>query len=532
MAARGTSALTRREPFGNVEGATEDLQRLVSPGKASLALPDGGLSMRVFAGWKGAGKTVYLKKHREEAARRSARDGFYVSDLLADLPPTTTTVMTLAQSRKRPDLPGLWTRLWRHAIVLSAATHLLFDPKLSSYLAHAPDQFASSSYVRRLSEPIDVYDTFRVLTSSAERRLSLDSTEWDRFESLTARALEHAPPVSLYVDSIDKEFEAAPSYWMRTQEGLLTALVDLINSHKFGGRLHTTITVRDMVISSIMRSTHASKMLDTGYIRTLNWDPASLRNLVLKKIRELPRTLLVEPEVVKQDSVRAWLGFSKIHNLERGVDEDALDYLIRHSRFIPRDIVDVGNTISREIESYPSSFNPERFRQIVSRMALKHGREQLFICAQEIAADLLPAGLDDLSYFGGMEHLKSMAATLEHVLRSQRTDIITSDDFALLSREIEVEFEQYTINPKLDRSTLVPIVVDALWHNRVIGYRLSSSRAAAGAYHFYGVNSDSRFDLPSEGVELALHPCMLDAVPGLTPSGGTPVIADEHEGRR
>ena len=38
-----------------------------------------------------------------------------------------------------------------------------------------------------------------------------------------------------------------------------------------------------------------------------------------------------------------------------------------------------------------------------------------------------------------------MAATLEHVLRSQRTDIITSDDFALLSREIEVEFEQYTI---------------------------------------------------------------------------------------
>lgn len=423
----------------------------------------------------------------------------------------------------------MWTRLWRRAIVLSAGSHLLRDRHLSEYVTgDQAEQLAGFRHLRRLGEAVDVYDAFRITTNGRTRRIPLDDPEWDRFERLVGALLEQAPPITLYVDSLDREFDSAPSYWMRTQEGLLSALLDLINSDRFGARLHTTITVRDMVISSIMRSSHASKILDTGYVRTLNWDPASLGTLLVEKARLLPRSMMCKPELQRSDPVESWLGFSTVANVVRGVDENVTDYLIRHSRFIPRDIVDVGNAICLDIESSPASFTQERFRQIVSRMAQKFGREQLYISAQEIAADLLPPGLDDQSYFGALEHVKTIERCLERLLQEQHNDVLEMDRIRVLTHRIAQVFRPFLLTDGITDATLPSVILNSLWHNRVIGYRYPSTDQRVGCYRFYGVSSDSRFDLPDEDIELAIHPCILDAIPGLRAATSAPVLPDPN----
>src|SRR5205823_1943848 len=138
----------------------------------------------------------------------------------------------------------------------------------------------------------------------------------------------------------------APMYWLTFQKGLFHAVMELLREPEFGGRLHVVACVRDVVYSNVLRSEHAGRYRDEPHIRVLNWDPVAIRGLLDAKIAKLGAAYRMDSRV---DGVAGWLGVSEIENPLRGIRERVDDYLLRHTRLLPRDIVVIGNGLSREV---------------------------------------------------------------------------------------------------------------------------------------------------------------------------------------
>ncbi len=488
------------------------------PRSAGLSTSRSDLTARVFVGRKGAGKTIYL---RRQQAHAKEDDSLYVDAVQADFPPTHL-VVAYNEAFDPVDQVEAWTRLWRRAIARSIFSHVIqtgypvYSHGVDRLLVMA-DTYSAIAPKRRT--PTSVYTELAdLLTIGSFRSKRVDqylgATLWSEFEHDLADVLARSKPISLYLDGLDEAFQQAPAPWLKCQQGLLIQVMRMLFGSVFRDRLHVAIGVRDIAYAAVLESEHGTRYRNEQHIRILDWDSEALKELLIQKINRLPSEFLMKPD--DDDPFIRWLGTGKIVNEVFDTEETVSDYLIRHARFIPRDIVQVGNDLCHGITVAKArnrtSLTDPQIREVVRTAARSFGNEQLLICANQIMIDSIPkaasrSGPSD-GYIGNTGYQRGLDARIRELVRTYLRDRF--DSYAL---EQFNEQGRLTIGQHVDLASV-------LWQNGLLGYE---SEPTPGSAVFHSAATSEQLLVPQRKSQYFLHPCLTDSIDGLHVGGTKPV---------
>jgi predicted Ser/Thr protein kinase len=504
-----------RTPFGNPDGSRSDIQDVVDnfvtfdelAFAGGLRIRTDDLSSRVIVGAKGSGKTVYLRRLRAAAAHN---ESVYADVVQQDLP-TTSNIVKFCQCFSKQDLTEKWMQLWYCAIMRSLVTHILHAKKLSTYLtvdqreelSHyppdiVPDRRREVSAYSQVTEIINRFHTAHAFSKF------FDDPAWAELSSTVNEIITALPPVYFFIDSVDEEYTSAPMYWLQCQKGLFYRAMRFLRDQHFGGRLHVVVCVRDHVLASVLRGEHQNRYRGEPHITTLGWEYAAAEFFMKEKIARLGVEYCLRSPEGDHPRVEHWLGHTFIENRARGIREPILQYLLRHTRLLPRDIVILGNRLSECVAAARheglSEVPAEIIRQCVREVARSFGNEQLAICGNHIASSSMPPdaarkGYANI-YTGDTEFTRGLADDLRNVVR-----LIGKDRFAGEDLELAIEHALGLFGEGSD-------ALSVLWQNRLLGY-LEATPDGPQECFFSEVNCD-HFNLPLDKTEYLFHSCMID----------------------
>jgi hypothetical protein len=503
-------------PFGNPDGSRADIEDVISefvdfggnPAYGHLATRANDSKVRVIVGKLGAGKTVYLRRLQDFQAHQ---DSVY-----ADVPqqslPKTEVVVKACQWFSDRVLVEKWMQIWERAIMRSLASHVLRRPELRQQLRDEQAEELENSYARLLDDfrrPRSIYSQVRDIINQRQtaHQLStyLDDPLWDDLEDLLGEVVGQCKPIYFYLDALDEEFSHAPMYWLKCQEGLFYQVMRLLRDHRLGGRLHVVVCIRDIVMSSVYRSEHAPRYYNEPHIRVLTWDRGSLLYLLGQKLQRLPPSLLMRRAATGPPTIRDWLGLS---DDQPGPDGDGTieDYLLGHTRLIPRDIISLGNELSEEVlrqkQAGHEGLPPAALQGVVQRCAKRFGDSQLAQCANQISSDLMPknAALHDYSelFTSTQAYISGVQEDVRSFVRMIGVDRFSRADLMALQEVADLHFEKATD------------LASVLWQNGLLGYV-----DEIGRRRFYSMGDVEQFHFPPEVDTYVLHPCLVHAVGGI-----------------
>jgi Protein tyrosine and serine/threonine kinase len=503
-------------PFGNPDGSRADIEDLVSefvdfggnPAYGHLATRANDSMVRVIVGKLGAGKTVYLRRLQDFQAHQ---DSVYADPPQQSLP-KTEVVVKACQWFSDSVLVEKWMQIWERAIMRSLASYLLRRPELRQQLRDEQAEEIEQSYARLLDDfrrPRSIYSQVRDIINERQtaHQLStyLDDPLWDDLEDLLGEVVGQCKPIYFYLDAVDEEFGHAPMYWLKCQEGLFYQVMRLLRDHRLGGRLHVVVCIRDIVMSSVYRSEHAPRYYNEPHIRVLNWDRGSLLYLLGQKLARLPPSLLMRRATEGPPTIRDWLG---VNGNWPGPDGDVAieDYLLNHTRLIPRDIISLGNELSEEVlrskQAGHEGLPPAALRGVVQRCAKRFGDSQLAQCANQISSDLMPqnAALHNYSelFTSTQAYISGVQEDVRSFVRMIGVDRFSRADLVALQEVADLHFEKATD------------LASVLWQNGLLGYVDESGRR-----RFYSMGDVEEFHFPPEVDTYVLHPCLVYAVGGI-----------------
>jgi hypothetical protein len=521
-------------PFGNPDGSRADIEDLISefvdfggdPAYGHLATRANDSMVRVIVGKLGAGKTVYLRRLQDFQAHQ---DSVY-----ADVPqqslPKTEVIVKACQWFSDSVLVEKWMQIWERAIMRSLASHLLRRPELRQQLRDEQANEIEKSYGRLLEDfrrPRSIYSQVRDIINqrNTAHQLStyLDDPLWDDLEDLLGEVIGQCKPIYFYLDAVDEEFSHAPMYWLKCQEGLFYQVMRLLRDHRLGGRLHVVICIRDIVMSSVYRSEHAPRYYNEPHIRVLTWDRSSLLYLFQQKLRRLPPSLLMRRPATGAPTIRDWLGVNGNWPGTEGGDGTIEDYLLSHTRLIPRDIISLGNELNEEVlrqkQAGQQEVPPAALQGVVRRCAKRFGDSQLAQCANQISSDLMPqnAALQNYSelFTSTQAYMSGVQEDVRSFVRMIGVDRFPRADLGALQEVADLHFEKATD------------LASVLWQNGLLGYVDDF-----GQRRFYSMGDAEEFHFPPDVGTYVLHPCLVHAVggirhvpPGDAGAGGTPRIS-------
>ena len=511
-----------RGPFGDAEGHRVDLNGrrdsfVEFDGSDGLATRESDLQARVIVGRKGAGKTLYLRRARAFA---NDSDDLYADEIQQELP-RTSDIVRVANHYPMGVLVEKWMAIWRAAILRSLASHLLRNAGLDSRLDERTRLILSRDFtdvlrrVERSVTPLSVYSQVKEIVrdhrSAGGLDRYLDHPKWEELEYFLSEVMRSEPPICFYIDAVDEEYRHAPAYWSQCQKGLFYQVMRFLRDRRMGNRLHVFICIRDHVLASVFESEHATRYMDTTYIRILDWDDAKIRALLRAKVSGLPSALLTGGE----PTVAGWLGRNVVRNVDRDVDESVEDYLVRHTRLIPRDVVVLGNALcDRMLRGGTSGrrLTDQEIRDEVRHAARVFGREQLAIVANHIASDLMHAGaaLQDISelytgadptFTAAQTYHASIRSILLDELRKIQTDRLTPLRFDNARTALDNVVSE-RLGGQVD-------VMAILWRNGLIGYAADDSSPDGHAV-FYSASQHHDLEIRSDARDYFFHPCLTD----------------------
>jgi hypothetical protein len=464
----------------------------------------------------GAGKTVYLRRLQDFQAHQ---DSVYADAPQQSLPKTEVVVKACQWFSDRV-LVEKWMQIWERAIMRSLASHLLCRPELRQQLRDEQADEIEHSYARLLDDfrrPRSIYSQVRDIINQQQtaHQLStyLDDPLWDDLEDLLGDVVGQCKPIYFYLDALDEEFSHAPMYWLKCQEGLFYQVMRLLRDHKLGGRLHIVVCIRDIVMSSVYRSEHAPRYYNEPHIRVLTWDRNSLLYLLQRKLQRLPPSLLMRRAASGPPTIGDWLG---LNGEWLGPDGEGSieDYLLSHTRLIPRDIISLGNDLNEEVlrqkQAGNEGLSAEALARVVQRCAKRFGDSQLAQCANQISSDLMPknAALHDYSelFTSTQAYITGVQEDVRSFVRMIGVDRFSRADLGALQEMADLHFEKATD------------LASVLWQNGLLGYVDESGRR-----RFYSMGDIEQFHFPPEVGTYVLHPCLVHTVGGIrhVPSDST-----------
>jgi hypothetical protein len=444
----------------------------------------------------------------------------YADTSQGDLPSTESIVRT-CQFFERRDLVEMWRRIWSCSITRTVAAHILrrrelrervdgdMRDELERYEHLIGQGRAPGTIYSHLADIVYEYDAKHKLVAYLQRR------DWNDLTHFLREAVCELPPIAFYVDGVDESFAYAPMYWLPCQEGLFHAVMQWLKDQRVGGRLHVVVTIRDVVFSSVLRSEMASKYRGEPHVRVLDWDASSLKYLLCDKIERLDKRYLAEPGA--EDPMTAWLGHAEIENVARGNREHTLDYVLRHTRLIPRDLVEIGNSLSNAVlRAKQKNDGPpaqQSIRDTIAAAAAAFGSDQIQQCANQISADLAPAQSGQHGY--AEFYVGRHAYIRDEIVEALREALllIGVDRFDAPSLQCARDLLRQHFDGQTDLATV-------LWQNGLLGF-VGRRNGAEGTF-FYSMGGMNELQPPLSEREYVLHPCLIDAI-GIRSVGSRPV---------
>jgi hypothetical protein len=512
-------------PFGESDGSRADLVELLEGfvrfDKAGvwggLATERRDRSARIIVGRKGSGKTLYLRRLRAAA---NDEGSLYV-DEIGETGLSTESVIKFCDEIPSDFLSEKWEHLWRKAIMLSVMSHMLRAPKLTAMCPEGFHEQIRRDFKRIVPDyvtPVSVYNVVTHIIEMYNTRNRIDryfnDPLWASLEWIIKNNIQSFPPLCFYMDAVDQEFEKAPMYWLKCQVGLFDATMSLLRDSIFGGRLLIFVAIRNLVLTSVMRSTHATRFLSERHIRTLTWNKKSILYLLQRKIEMLPDDFFLK-DSANGKNIQSWLGRTNFYNIARKTTEPMEQYLLRHTRFLPRDVIVLGNALCEAVRKYKNDPNGEQLdtliREAVSDRSRYFGNEQLRICCKQIVSDQMPPGAGRDGYSGAFTGVEAYARDILDELK-ETIQIIGKDRFSLS----EMKSARREAKKKFGEET---DAFSVLWQNGLLGY--VSRREDSETHVFYSDYNDE-LRLPEIDGEYVLHSCIIDSV-GVKSVGDVPV---------
>ena len=300
-------------------------------------------------GPKGYGKTLVLKSKRIEIQASVAETLFIPRDALIDRPPGTPPIFSEADLRRKADIQ-YWKTLWITAIclaVLHAAdpdTLLEINSDFTRGLQKAKIQHTAS----------DIFNSLLHLTDS------------QFFKTTTACAASMIPhyrsvrrPVAVFLDNIDDYFypqlptsgggqstvyrNESRKIWVLAQVGLAEAVKELRDTNT---QVKIFAALRKEALLRAYEVTANTQQL-MGIAVDLQYAHSELQEIFTKNILLLQQHRLAEPNA--PDPIARFVGSQNttIVHPYTGKREPFFDFVVRHSLGRPRDLMAMGEAISK-----------------------------------------------------------------------------------------------------------------------------------------------------------------------------------------
>ena len=453
-----------------------------------LSMAESDLSSRILVGAKGSGKTVFLRRMH---ARASLEQSVYADDVQYD-PPRPETIVRFCNMYSERDHVERWATAWKCALLRTICCHVCNTRLRDQVTSAALKELTSfpSHIVPRRKAPVSAYVELESLLAHHAAPALLSGAAFSELEAILARSVGRLPAMYFFLDALDEWWEQAPKEMLSCQLGLLRTALDLLQDRRMGGRVHVCVAFRNEVWSAISESEHFDRISDDPHVRNLNWDHSAIEWFLAKKIDQLPNELLLSPE--SDTPIQRWLGRATIRN-ERGTVQKLTDYLIDHTRLLPRDIVRLGNVLCERIMAIESQqqrqLQPAAIRSCVESVAHELGVGQLRICATELAARYAP--------------LQSHTSLDGSGLVQANMDVLQ----ALLGSLEASQFKWTQAGRMFAEGTAagLPDGLDSImWRHGIIGYRGRRRNRAANV--FYGSGAEGASLPEIEKSTYLIHP--------------------------
>jgi class 3 adenylate cyclase len=366
----------------------------------------------IVIGTKGFGKTLLLKAKRI-LYQREGRGTCLPSGGLLDKPIGDKIFgrETLAFFAAAP-LP--WAKVWLTAIALAALKH--FDAvdglKVNARLL---------SLVRD-QQLQGVIDHFVRLLDFAPGDLQRCATDTDGHLVPRLRAINS--PLAIFIDGIDEYFnkhvewqthnasvggELSPNIWYFSQLGLVEVAYQLrrVNHH-----LKVFAAIRKEAYASLPRRTAMAQQY-RGSAIDIVYSPESLREIFVNNVRLVKSDRMVRPARARTSPLEAFLGRSSVTDVYTHEEEDAFEYVCRHTLLRPRDLM----TIGERLAALPADVrrHEPRLKEAVHQAAAE--------IAHEYLAEIAP-------YIGHVDLEQLLAALPGHVMTRADVQALEADPAA------------------------------------------------------------------------------------------------------
>ena len=537
-------------PFGNPDAMRINIDDFINidgvvirPHKNKRAMSD-----RIIIGRKGSGKTLYIRMLQDAARDRD----FFVHGEVHQL--STNTVMDIHRAGQlytntrltrdkdislvldaRQTLVSFWRLVWDRAFLISLSTLFYSEtvlkaehvnPSVLEAIRRVRDgrRISQESFHSRFYELVPdsmtYYSPANALRHIGDRLAGpkgfryLEDVKWEEIRNIIVECTRLSPPIGIYIDSIDDEYEAAPEPWLLCQSGLFRSVFELMYpADHMANRIHIVVALRDIVYSALLKSEHGLRFVHDEHIRVLDWSNVHIRMFLFEKLKRLRKKGTLKFPEDTADPVSAWLGFSQIQNAVRNTEEDITDYLIRHCRMLPRDVVVLGNVIAAEMKKRVGiagkHFGQNSLRKAVAEVSRMFGRESITICINELMSSF------DYFYELTRDHINSETVTLGELRRVFDGRVKSFFDRIRCETFDFSDLKSSLIDSGLARNQdFYPHAEsyyrfdNILWRHGLLAYQEREGVKLRWKYN-WRVKADGD-QVPSFGNRLGIHPCLID----------------------
>ena len=299
----------------------------------------------IVIGTKGFGKTLLLKAKRilyqREGHAICLPHGNLLDKPIGDKIFGREAIAFFAAS------PLPWSKVWLAAIAVTALKHVdeVEGLKVNASLAGLIGDTQLHS----------VIDHFVRLLDFTPSELQRCATDTDGHLVPRLRGLKQ--PITIFIDGIDEYFnkhveelptapsvtgELAPNVWYFSQLGLVEVAYQLrrINHH-----LKVFAAIRKEAYARLPGRTAMAQQY-RGSAVDIVYAPESLREIFVNNVRLVKAERMVAPAKLRSHPLEAFLGRASVTDTYTREEEDAFEYVCRHTLLRPRDLMTIGERLA------------------------------------------------------------------------------------------------------------------------------------------------------------------------------------------
>lgn len=470
--------------FGNPDGAGLDIDELMHGYITNDELLQSSTGNKIgkkhiIVGAKGAGKTFYLRKIREELSQKGKG---YLLEIDREFPMTS---QIKAFSKKMPlkSRVEIWKEIWRMALMRALTSHLLEN---SDWHHEKLDEELIESLKTRKNN-LFPEDTVPMLIGTAMKRIIteylgkesienyISRPDWNDLRFTIKKCVKKLESIYFFIDSIDEGYEDNPKFWKYVQEGLFFEMLRLERDKLFGDKVQIYVAIREDLVASLVEREQYG--IYSGSIQKLNWSWKEMKKFFSEKIQNLEDGYFMLDEGKKD--IGRWLSITDIEDIWMEKRVDVMDYILDHTRLLPRDLIEMGNALAEiKFDRYDDSGTniEDAVRQCVQDTARSFGNELASICANRLHRELktfLSSGQG--SYSSDQEYNISPRLVLLNLINEHLSKKMKWNDLERFETRL---YDNMSYNTHF--------VLDVLWQSGMIGYLDKNSHGKIIEKYFNG----------------------------------------------